>query len=62
MPEYIRLARFSCVHGFAYHALAVSDQRVAMWLSTVAGSFEGWSIDDLIDMLTGAITAPVHSR
>ena len=62
MPAYIRLARFSYVHEFAYDALAVRDQRVAMWLSTVGGSFEGWSIDDSIDMLTGAITAPVHSR
>jgi hypothetical protein len=62
MPEYIRLARFSYVHELAYQALAVSDQRVAMWFSTVGGSFEGSSIDDLIDMLAGAITAPVHSR
>ena len=62
LTKKIRLARFSFVGEFAYHALGASDQRVAMWVTTVGGSLEGWTHDDLIDMLTGALTAPVHRR
>jgi AcrR family transcriptional regulator len=60
LPEHIRLARFGYAHEFTYHALAASDQRVGMWLAFVSESPPRWTTDDLIDLLAGAITAPVH--
>jgi AcrR family transcriptional regulator len=60
LPEHIRLARFSYLHEFVYHALASGNRRVALWLSSIGESPESWTTDDFIDMIAGAITAPVH--
>ena len=60
LPDHIRIARFSYMHEFVYHALASGDHRVALWLSSIGESPDSWTADDFIDMVTGAIVAPVH--
>jgi AcrR family transcriptional regulator len=60
VPDHIRIARFAYAHEFLYHALAATDRRVAMWLQTIGESSAAWTTDDFIDLLTGALTAPVH--
>src|SRR5262249_31646889 len=62
VPEHIRVARYSYVFEYIYHTLAASNQRVAIWLESIGESPAGWNNDDLIDMLTGAIIAPVYEH
>jgi len=59
MPDDMRFARYAYLRRFVYDAVAAGDERVAMWLDTMGQSPTGWTTDDFIDMLTGAMTAPV---
>jgi AcrR family transcriptional regulator len=61
MPDDIRLARYAYLRRFVYDAVAAGDERVAMWLDSMGQSPAGWTTGDFIDMLTGAMTAPVSS-
>jgi len=60
LPDHIRLARVSYMHEFVYHALASGSRRVELWMTSIGEAQPTWTTDDFVDMITGAITAPVH--
>lgn len=62
LPDDIRVARYAYLRAFVYQALGATDQRVELWLTSIGQPAHHWTTDDLIDLVTGAMTAPVHLR
>jgi AcrR family transcriptional regulator len=61
LPDDVRIARYAYLRAFVFHAVAASDERVAMWLSSIGQPATAWTTRDFVDLLTGALTAPVSS-
>jgi AcrR family transcriptional regulator len=61
LPDDVRIARYAHLRAFVFHAVAASDERVEMWLTSIGQSATGWTTRDFIDLLTGAMTAPMSN-
>lgn len=65
LPSDVRLRRYAFAKEFVYHALAVADGPVRLWLDAHIPDADRAHTDDLtddlIDFLTGALGAPVTS-